>query len=635
MLTPQVITPINKQMTTILQTPMNQFSLESNTTQTLSLLKRCSYMEELKQIHAQMFKKGLTVNTILISRLLAFCTSSNSGSLAYAQMVFDRIIKPNTFIWNTMVRGYADSSEPEQALLLYQQMLSHSVRHNAYTFPFLLKACSRLSALEETQQIHSQIIKFGFGSEVFATNSLLHAYAICGSIKSASLIFNRMPQRDTVSWNSMIDGYTKCGEMELAHEIFKDMKEKNVISWTTLISGYVGAGMNKEALNLFHEMQIAGVKPDNVALVSAVSACAHLGALDQGRWIHAYIKNLGIEINPILGCALIDMYAKCGDLEEALELFKRMEKKGVSAWTAIIFGLAIHGHGREALNWFSKMQVAGTKPNLITFTAILTACSYAGLVDEGKSLFESMERKYNLKPTIEHYGCMVDLLGRAGLLKEAKQLIDSMPARPNSVILGALLKACQIHRNTDLGKQIGKLLLERDPDHGGRYIHLASIYAMAMEWDQAAEVRRQMSDNGVAKLPGCSAVNLDGNVHEFLAGERTHPQIDDINHMWNQITERLKHEGHKPAIQDLLLDLEDDEKETAIQQHSEKLAIAFGLIKTGPGVTIRIIKNLRMCEDCHTVMKLISKIYAREIVMRDRTRFHHFKDGRCTCGDYW
>lgn len=622
-------------MATILPTPMNQFSLESNTTHTLSLLNRCSYMEELKQIHAQMFKKGLTVNTILVSRLLAFCTFSNSGSLAYAQMVFDRIIKPNTFMWNTMVRGYADSSEPEQALLLYRQMLSHSVLHNAYTFPFLLKACSRLSALEETQQIHAQIIKFGFSSEVFATNSMLHAYAVSGSIKSARLIFDHMPQRDTVSWNSMIDGYTKCGEMELACEFFKDMKEKNVISWTTLISGYAGAGMDKEALHLFHEMQTAGVKPDNVALVSAVSACAHLGALDQGRWIDAYIKHSGVKIDPILGCALIDMYAKCGDLEEALELFKRMEKKGVSAWTAIIFGLAIHGHGREALNWFSKMQVARTKPNLVTFTAILTACSYAGLVDEGKSLFESMERKYNLKPTIEHYGCMVDLLGRAGLLKEAKQLIDSMPARSNSVILGALLKACQMHRNTDLGKQIGELLLERDPDHGGRYIHLASIYAVAGEWDQAVEVRRQMRHNGVAKLPGCSAVTLDGNVHEFLAGERTHPQMDDINHMWDQITERLKREGHKPALRNLLLDLEDDEKETAIHQHSEKLAIAFGLIKTEPGVTIRIIKNLRVCEDCHTVMKLISKIYDREIVMRDRTRFHHFKDGRCTCGDYW
>ncbi|KAJ4714356.1 Pentatricopeptide repeat [Melia azedarach] len=622
-------------MATILPTPANHFFSESNTSQPLYLLNRCSNMDELKQIHAQMFKQGLAADIIPVSRILAFCTTPISGNLAYAQMVFDRISRPNTFMWNTMVRGYTDSDTPEQALLLYQQMLSSAVQHNAYTFPFLLKACSSLSALEETQQIHAQIIKLGFGSEVFATNSLLHVYAVSGSIKSAHILFDRIPQRDIVSWNSMIDGYAKCGEMEMAYEMFKNMKEKNVISWTTMISGYVGTGMNKEALNLFHKMQIAGVKPDSVALVSTISACAQLGALDQGRWIHTYLKKIGIRIDPILGCALIDMYAKCGDMEEALEVFRRTEKKGVSAWTAIIFGFAIHGHGKEALNWFLAMQKAGIKPNLITFTAILTACSYAGLVDEGKSWFESMGRKYNLKPRVEHYGCMVDLLGRAGLLKEAKELIDTMPVRPNSVIWGALLKACQIHRNLELGKQIGKILIEADTDHGGRYIHLASIYAMAREWDQVVEVRKQMTDQGVSKLPGRSSISLNGVVHEFLAGDRSHPEMNKIIHSWDQIAERLKHEGYKPELKDLLLDLEDDEKETAINQHSEKLAIAFGLIRAEPSATIRIIKNLRVCEDCHTVMKLISKIYDREIVMRDRARFHLFKNGRCTCEDYW
>ncbi|KAJ4714386.1 Pentatricopeptide repeat [Melia azedarach] len=583
-------------MATILPTPANHFFSESNTSQPLYLLNRCSNMDELKQIHAQMFKQGLAADIIPVSRILAFCTTPISGNLAYAQMVFDRISRPNTFMWNTMVRGYTDSDTPEQALLLYQQMLSSAVQHNAYTFPFLLKACSSLSALEETQQIHAQIIKLGFGSEVFATNSLLHVYAVSGSIKSAHILFDRIPQRDIVSWNSMIDGYAKCGEMEMAYEMFKNMKEKNVISWTTMISGYVGTGMNKEALNLFHKMQIAGVKPDSVALT-----CMQSVATWRKLW-----KYLG-----------------------------EQRKKGVSAWTAIIFGFAIHGHGKEALNWFLAMQKAGIKPNLITFTAILTACSYAGLVDEGKSWFESMGRKYNLKPRVEHYGCMVDLLGRAGLLKEAKELIDTMPVRPNSVIWGALLKACQIHRNLELGKQIGKILIEADTDHGGRYIHLASIYAMAREWDQVVEVRKQMTDQGVSKLPGRSSISLNGVVHEFLAGDRSHPEMNKIIHSWDQIAERLKHEGYKPELKDLLLDLEDDEKETAINQHSEKLAIAFGLIRAEPSATIRIIKNLRVCEDCHTVMKLISKIYDREIVMRDRARFHLFKNGRCTCEDYW
>ncbi|XWS42078.1 hypothetical protein CRYUN_Cryun17cG0138000 [Craigia yunnanensis] len=622
-------------MSSITLTPTKQLTLESNATQTLSLLERCSKMEELKQIHAHILKTGYIADTILLSRILTFCVSPKYGNLEYAQMVFDRVKRPNTFMYNTMIKGYSKNNEPEKALLLYQHMLYLSVPHNSYTYPFLLKACSSLSAMEETKQIHAHVIKLGFGSEVYATNSLLHVYATSGSIKAALLLFDQVPERDIVSWNSMIDGYTKCGKMEIAYQFFKDMPTKNVISWTTMISGYVGAGMYKEALNLFHEMQTEGVKPDSVALASTLSACSYLGALDQGRWIHAYIDKIGIEIDSILLCVLIDMYAKCGDMEEALEVFKKVEKKEVSLWTALISGFGIHGRGREALDWFENMQKVGIKPNHITFTAILTACSYSGLVDEGKYLFDSIGRVHKLSPTIEHYGCMVDLLGRAGFLKEAKELIEKMPVKPNAVVWGALLNACRIHRNVELGKIIGKILIEEDPNHGGRYIHLASIHAAAGDWDQAVEARRHMKERGVSKLPGCSAISLNGVVHEFLAGGQSHPQTTEIYLMWDNIAERLKKEGYKPALQNLLLDLEDEAKEMAINRHSEKLAIAFGLLRTKPGTTIRIVKNLRVCEDCHTVTKLISKIYGREIVMRDRTRFHLFRDGKCTCGDKW
>lgn len=622
-------------MAPILCTPTSQLSSESNAAQTLHLLQRCSNMEELRQIHGQMLKTGLVLDAIPASKLLAFCASPNSGSLAYARTVFDRIFRPNTFMWNTMIRGYSNSKEPEEALLLYHHMLYHSVPHNAYTFPFLLKACSSMSASEETQQIHAHIIKMGFGSEIYTTNSLLNVYSKSGDIKSARLLFEQVDQRDTVSWNSMIDGYTKCGEIEMAYEIFNHIPERNIISWTSMISGCVGAGKPKEALNLFHRMQTAGIKLDNVALVSTLQACADLGVLDQGKWIHAYIKKHEIEIDPILGCVLIDMYAKCGDLEEAIKVFRKMEEKGVSVWTAMISGYAIHGRGREALEWFMKMQTAGVEPNQMTFTGILTACSHAGLVHEAKLLFESMERIHGFKLSIEHYGCMVDLLGRAGLLKEAEELIENMPVKPNAAIWGALLNACHIHGNLELGKQIGKILIQVDPGHGGRYIHLASIHAAAGEWNQAARVRRQMKEQGVSKLPGCSVISVNGTAHEFLAGDESHPQIKEIDHMLEQIVERLREEGYKPKLGDLLLDLEDKEKETAIHHHSEKLAVTFGLISTKPGMTIRIVKNLRVCEDCHTVIKLISKVYAREILMRDRTRFHLFKDGNCTCGDYW
>ncbi|KAK4584238.1 hypothetical protein RGQ29_022111 [Quercus rubra] len=574
-------------MTPILLNLPNQLSFESNVAQTLSLLERCTNMMELKQIHAHIYKTGLIIDPIPVSRLLTFSTSLDFGNLIYARKVFDRISRRNTFMWNTMIRGYSNSNEPKEALFLYHQMLCHSTPHNAYTFPFLLKACSRMSALEETQQIHAHIIKTGFGLDIYATNSLLHVYAISGSIKSAHLLFDRLPHQDI------------------------------------------------EALKLFHEMQVASIKPDNVALVSSLSACAHLGSLDEGRWIHTYIDKNGIKIDPILGCVLIDMYVKCGDMDEALKVFRKLEKRSISAWTAIINGFAIHGQGQEALDWFMKMQKAGIKPNSITFTAILTACSHAGLVDEGKLLFKTMMTDYKLNPTIEHYGCMVDLLGRAGLLLEAKELIEKMPLNPNPAILGALLNACRIHGHLELGKQIGKILIEVDPAHGGRYIHLASIHAADGEWDQAVQVRSRMKNQGVSKLPGCSAISLNGIIHEFLAGDASHPQMDEIYKMWNQIAEKLQQDGYKPATGDLLLDLDDEEKERAIQQHSEKLAIAFGLIRTKPETTIRIFKNLRVCEDCHTVLKLISKIYAREIIVRDRTRFHLFKEGKCSCRDYW
>lgn len=493
-----------------------------------------------------------------------------------------------------------------------------------------------MSVREETKQIHAQIIKMGFGSEIYTTNSLLNVYSKSGDMQSARLLFYQVAERDIVSWNSMIDGYTKCGEMEMAYEIFNHMPERNIISWTSMISGCVKAGKPKEALNLFHRMQSAGIELDNAALAGTLQACADLGALDQGKWIHAYIiRKNEVKIDPILGCVLIDMYAKCGNLEEAIKVFEKMEGKGVSVWTAMISAYAIHGCGQEALQWFMKMQTAGVEPNQMTFTAVLTACSHAGLVYEANLLFERMQRIHGLKPSIEHYGCMVNLLGRAGLLKKAEDLIANMTVKPNAAIWGALLNACHIHGNLELGKKTGKILIQEDPNHGGRYIHLARIHAAAGEWHQAARVRQQMKEQGVSKLPGCSMISVNGILHEFLAGDGSHHQFKEIYHTWEQIVGRLREEGYKPKVGDLLLDLEDKDKETAIHHHSEKLAVTFGLIRTKPGTTIRIIKNLRVCEDCHTVLKLISKIYAREIVMRDRTRFHLFKDGNCTCGDFW
>nr|ADQ43217.1 pentatricopeptide repeat [Schrenkiella parvula] len=610
----------------------SSFAFEHN----LSCLQKCPTEVELKQIHARMLKSGLLQDPYAMTKFLSFCLSSSFSSYAH-DVFFNGFDRPDTFLWNLMIRGLSCSDQPDRSLLLYHRMLCCSAPHNAYTFPFLLKACSNLSAFQETTQIHAHITKFGYGHDIYAVNSLINSYAVTGNFKHAHLLFDRIQEPDAVSWNSVIKGYVKAGEMDMALTLFRKMPEKNnAISWTTMISGYVQAGMNKEALQLFHEMQNSNVPPDNVSLASALSACSQLGALEQGKWIHSYANKTRTRIDSVLCCVLIDMYAKCGEMEEALGVFKNMKTKSVQVWTALISGYAYHGLGREAISKFLEMQNMGVKPNAITFTAVLTACSYTGLVEEGKSVFNTIERDYNLKPTIEHYGCMVDLLGRAGLLNEANRFIQKMPLKPNAVIWGSLLKACQIHKNIELGEKIGEILIEMDSNHGGRYVHMANIHAMGKKWDKAAETRRLMREQGVVKVPGCSAISLEGTTHEFLAGDRSHAEIQEIRTKWRFVRRKLEENGYVPELEDMLLDLVDDEeKEAIVHQHSEKLAITYGLMKTKPGTTIRIMKNLRVCKDCHKVMNLISKIYKRDIVMRDRTRFHHFKDGKCSCGDYW
>lgn len=419
-----------------------QSPLESTWAQTISLLENCSNMKQLKQIHAQMIKTETIADPQLATKLLTLCTSPHFGDLHYAQKIFNGITSPTTFMWNAIIRAYSNSNEPELAFLLYRQMLSSSVPHNSYTFPFLLKACRNFSAMGEALQVHGLMMKLGFGSDVFALNSLLHVYALCGDIQYARQLFDNIPERDVVSWNTMIDGYIKFGDVETAYGVFLDMPMKNLVSWTSMISGLIEAGLNVVALNLCYEMQMAGFELDGIVIASSLTACANLGALDQGRWLHFYVLNNGVHIDKVIGCALVNMYLKCGDMEEALRVFGKLkgDQKDVYVWTAMIDGFAIHGRGVEALEWFDRMVKEGIRPNSITFTAILTACSYAGLVEEGKVLFRSMKSLYNLSPSIEHYGCMVDLLGRAGLLEEAKELIKKMPMKPNAVIWGALLK---------------------------------------------------------------------------------------------------------------------------------------------------------------------------------------------------
>ena len=301
----------------------------------------------------------------------------------------------------------------------------------------------------------------------------------------------------------------------------------------------------------------------------------------------------------------------------------------------MIGGLAMHGKGEDAINLFKEMEKQMRIPDKITFVNILSACAHSGLVEEGRYYFHYMINVHGIEPTRQHYGCLVDLLARAGMLEEARKVIDEMPMNPDAGVLGALLGACKIHGNVEIGEQIGKRVIELEPENSGRYVILANIYANAGRWEEVANVRKLMNDRGVNKDPGSSMIEMEGFADEFIAGGMAHPQAKAIYTKVDEILESIRMVGYVPDTDAVLHDLAEEEKENPLFYHSEKLAIAYGLLKTKQGETLRITKNLRICKDCHQASKLISKVYERDIIIRDRNRFHHFSNGECSCKDYW
>jgi pentatricopeptide repeat protein len=372
-----------------------------------------------------------------------------------------------------------------------------------------------------------------------------------------------------------------------------------------------------------------------MTITSVLSACARLSALKHGKEIHHYIIRFWFESHVFVGSALIDMYSKCGSIEVARHLFDKLSERNIVSWNAMIAGYAMHGHGEDALSLFHQMQQADIDPDHITFIALLSACSHAGLIDEGWHYFISMSREYHITPKVGHYSCMVDLLGRAGRLDEAREFIDKMPFEPNADVWGALLGACRIHSNIELGKFVAERLFELQPENPGFYVVMSNIYAAAGRWEDVEKVRTMMKDRGLKRRPGCSWIEVKDKVHAFNVGDKSHPQSEEIYAMLDHLGGQMKKFGYVPDKNFVLHDVEDEEKEHILCYHSEKLAIAFGLISTSLGTPIRIIKNLRVCGDCHSATKFISMIVERQIVVRDANRFHHFKDGMCSCGDYW
>ncbi|XWS67425.1 hypothetical protein CRYUN_Cryun04dG0005500 [Craigia yunnanensis] len=571
----------------------------------ISLLQNCGSSKlKLRQIQAFSLRHGIPLNDPDICKHLIYNLVSLSTPMSYPHNIFSCIQSSNVFIWNTMIRGYAGSETPKPALELYRQMQALSIEPDTHTYPFLLKAVAKLADVRVGENVHSTVIRNGFDSLVFIQNSLLHMYASCGFIDSAYKLFELMPERDAVAWNSVINGFALNGKPN-------------------------------EALTLFREMGLKGVEPNGFAVVSLLSACAELGALALGRRVHVYMMKDGLTENLHVNNALLDLYAKCGSIREARKVFDEMKERNVVSWSSLIVGLAVNGFGKEALQLFKEMGREGLVPSEVTFVGVLYACSHCGMVDEGFNYFMRMREEYGILPRIEHYGCMVDLLGRAGLVKEAYQYIQNMPLQPNAVIWRTLLGACTIHGHLNLGEYARAQLLKLEPGCSGDYVLLSNLYASEQRWSDVHMLRRKMVKEGVKKIPGYSLVELGNHVYEFVMGDRSHPQSEEIYAMLVEITKRLKLEGYAPHTANVLADIEEEEKENALSYHSEKIAIAFLLLKTAPRTPIRVVKNLRVCADCHLAIKLISKVFEREIIVRDRSRFHHFRDGSCSCRDYW
>ncbi|ESW25117.1 hypothetical protein PHAVU_003G008700 [Phaseolus vulgaris] len=578
--------------------PPNNFSISA-------ALKSCLGLEAFevgKSVHGCALKacydRDLYVGTALLELY------AKSGEIAEAQQLFEEMPKDDLIPWSLMIARYAQSEKSREALELFCRMRQSSVVPNNFTFASVLQACASLVSLNLGRQIHSSVLKVGIDSNVFVSNALMDVYA-------------------------------KCGEIENSVKLFIGSVEKNEVTWNTIIVGYVQLGDGEKALNLFSNMLGYDIQPTEVTYSSVLRASASLVSLEPGRQIHSLTIKTMYNNDNVVANSLIDMYAKCGRIDDARLTFDKMNKRNEVSWNAIICGYSMHGLSMEALDLFDMMQKTNCKPNKLTFVGVLSACSNAGLLDKGRTHFRSMLQDYGIEPCIEHYTCMVWLLGRLGQFDEAINLIGEIPFQPSVMVWRALLGACVIHKNLDLGKVCAQHVLEMEPHDDATHVLLSNMYATERRWDRVASVRKNMKKIKVKKEPGLSWVENQGVVHYFTVGDTSHPDIKLIHAMLEWLNKKSREAGYVPDCSVVLLNVEDDEKQSLLWAHSERLALAFGLIHTPPASSIRIIKNLRICVDCHTVIKFISKIVQREIVIRDINRFHHFQHGICSCGDYW
>lgn len=544
---------------------------------TTKVLKYSS-ITELERVCVSLIKTSAKLDSFFMNQFISACSSFSR--IDYAVLAFTHMENPNVFVYNALIRGFVQYSYPIPALELYMSMLRDKVLPTSYTFSSLIKACISLSSLGFGEAVHGHIWKNGFKAHVFVQTALINFYSNlrriseskkvfdempekdafalttmisahirAGDMSCARMLFEEMPERNIATWNTMIDGYARVGNVESAELLFTQMPSRDIISWTTMITCYSQNKKFREALAVFQEMTMNGINPDEVTMSTIISACAHLGALDLGKEIHLFVMQKGFDIDVYIGSALIDMYAKCGSLDTSLLVFYKLRDKNLFCWNSIIEGLAVHGYAEEALSMFSRMEEDKIKPNGVTFISVLSACTHAGLVEEGRQRFLSMINKYSIAPEAEHYGCLVDLLSKAGLLEDALELIKGMKFKPNSVIWGALLGGCKIYKNLEIAQIAVNELIELEPNKSGYYNLLVNMYAEVHRWGDVAKIRTTMKELGVEKrCPGSSWIEMERRVHQFAASDKSHPASDEIFLLLAELDGQLKLAGFVPEL---------------------------------------------------------------------------------------
>ncbi|GMH29252.1 hypothetical protein Nepgr_031095 [Nepenthes gracilis] len=557
-----------------------------------------------KQLHALAVKLG-QIRDVFVG-CSVFDMYCKTGLRYDACIMFDEMPERNVATWNSYMSNSVLDGRPQGAVSAFVEFLLAVGEPNGITFCAFLNACSDLSNLRLGQQLHGYVIRSGNAGDLSVANGLVDFYGKCHSVECSELIFHGICEHNDVSWCSMIAAYQQNGEEE-------------------------------KACVLFLRARKGGIQPSEFMLSSVLSSCAGLALLELGRSVHAVAEKECVMGNIFVGSALVDMYGKCGSIEDAEQAFYGMPNWNLVSWNAMIGGYSHLGHADTAVRLFDKMTSPNheVKPNYVTLVCVLTACSRAGSVKMGMEIFGSMRRKFGIEPGVEHYACVVDMLGRAGMVEKAYEFIKAMPMSPTVSVWGALLGASTVFRKPELGRVAARKLFDLDPHDSGNHVLFSNLFAAAGRWEEANVTREDMKDVGIRKAAGCSWIAVKNAVHVFQAKDTSHELNAEIQATLAKLRRDMKVAGYIANTNLSLYDLEEEEKESEVWQHSEKIALAFGLVALPPGIPIRIIKNLRICVDCHSAIKFISGAVGREIVVRDNKRFHRFRNSTCSCRDYW